>query len=186
MKRMASWEIRILSVSYRREGNGVVIQVYGRTRDGTSVAARVSDFKPYFYVIEPTEEAIEMLREDTMNVSDVADKPTKLFYAGKEVSCRKVHTTFPFVVPAVREKLRNANFKVLAADIPFHLRFMYDKDLSSCVRITGKEDAEKKAEYTTDIVVSAEKLENIDPFYPNITILSFDLETTPDGKIITL
>ena len=39
---MASWEIRILSVSYRREGNGV-IQVYGRTRDGTSVAARVSD-----------------------------------------------------------------------------------------------------------------------------------------------
>jgi DNA polymerase I len=183
---MASWEIRILSVSYRREGNGVVVQVYGRTRDGASITARVSDFRPYFYVIEPSEDAIEMLRDDRANVAEVVDKPVKLYYMGKDVSCTKVFTTFPFVVPTVREKLRSANFKVLAADIPFHLRFMYDKDLSSCVRITGKEDAEKKAEYTTDIVVNAEKLENIDPFYPNITILSFDLENTPDGKIITL
>ena len=183
---MASWEIRILSISYRREGDGVAVQIYGRTKDGKSVTARVTDFRPYFYVIEPSEDALEMLRDDRANVAEVADRPVKLYYEGKEVSCTKIFTTFPFVVPTVREKLRNAKFRVLAADIPFHLRFTYDRDLSSCVRITGKEDKKRKPEYTTDLVVSAEKIENIEPFYPDMTILSFDLENTPDGKIITI
>lgn len=183
---MASWDIRVISVSYRREGNGVAVQVYGRDRGGKSVTARFTDFRPYFYVIEPSDDAIEMLREDHANVSEVVDEPVMLFHGGRNLRCVKIFTTFPFLVPAVREKLTMAGFKVLAADIPFHLRFTYDKDLSSCVRILGSEDFEKEKEYTTDIVVSAERLENIDPFYPDITILSFDLENTPDGKIITI
>ncbi len=183
---MPSWEIRILSVSYRREGDGVAVQIYGRTREGKSITARVTDFRPYFYVIQPTEDALEMLEDDRANVAEVVKKPVKLFYAGGEVSCVKVYTTFPFVVPTVREKLRGAGFKVLAADIPFHLRFTYDKDLSSCVRITGDVDEGMKNDYTTDLVVKVEKIENIEPFYPNILVMSFDLENTPDGKIITI
>jgi DNA polymerase I len=184
---MASWDVRVLSVSYRREGDGVVVNLYGRTREGASIAARFSGFRPYFYVIRPTEDAIEMLNEDHENVSEVEKKDTILLYQGKEVSCRKVFTTFPYVVPQVRARLIERGFRVLAADIPFHLRFIYDKDLSSCVRITGNESAEKKGDYTTELVVEGESLENIDAFYPNLKILAFDIENSMrDQHLITI
>jgi DNA polymerase I len=184
---MTSWDVRVLSVSYRREGDGVVVQIYGRTRDGKSIAARYSGFRPYFYVIKPSEDALEMLREDAMNVAEVDGKDTLLLYQGKEVPCRKIMTTFPFVVPQVRTMLIENGFKVLAADIPFHLRFTYDMDLSSCVRISGSENKGKMGDYTTELVVDVEKIENIDAFYPELKILSFDIENSmKDQHLITL
>jgi len=184
---MASWDVRVLSVSYRREGDGVVVQIYGRTKDGRSLTARYYNFRPYFYVMKPSEDALEMLREDRANVAEVDGKDTMLLYQGKEVPCRKITTTFPFVVPQVRTRLMEGGLKVLAADIPFHLRFTYDMDLSSCVRITGGENKEKRGDYTTDLVVDAEKLENIDAFYPELKILAFDIENSMrDQHLITL
>lgn len=184
---MPTWDIRIIGSSYRREGDEVVVQVYGRTKEGTSVTARYYGFEPYFYVVEPTEQAIAMLEDDEENVKRVEKEPVMLFLDGREVPCRKVVTRYPFVVPQVRERLVNAGFKVLAADIPFHLRFTYDLDLGSCVRIHGEPEPEKKEEYTTDEVVRAEKIENIDPFYPPLKILSFDIENSIlDGHLITL
>ncbi|MEM2838511.1 MAG: DNA polymerase domain-containing protein [Thermoplasmata archaeon] len=184
---MPTWDIRIIGSSYRREGDEVVVQVYGRTRDGKSVSVRYYGFEPYFYVVEPNEQAIEMLENDKENVKRVEKEPVKLFLGGRDVACRKVVTKFPFVVPQVREKLVMAGFKVLAADIPFHLRFTYDLDLSSCVRVHGEPQPDKKEEYTTDEVVMAERFENIDPFYPPLKILSFDIENSLlDGHLITL
>ena len=184
---MPTWDIRIIGSSYRREGDEVVVQVYGRTRDGISITARYYKFEPYFYVVEPNEQAIEMLESDKENVKRVEKEPVKLFLGGRDVTCRKVVTTYPFVVPQVRERLVMAGFKVLAADIPFHLRFAYDLDLGSCVRIHGEPEPDRKEEYTTDEVVRAEKIENIDPFYPPLRILSFDIENSIlDGHLITL
>ena len=184
---MASWDVRILSVSYKREGDGTIVQIFGRTRDGKSITARFAGFRPYFYVIKPSEQALEMLRDDRTNVSDVDDNDTMLLYQGKEVPCRKIMTAFPFVVPQVRTTLIERGFKVLAADIPFHLRFTYDMNLSSCVKITGVEDERRKADYTTELVVGAEKLENIDAFYPDLKIMAFDIENSMrDQHLITL
>lgn len=184
---MPFWEIRIIGSSYRREGDEVVVQIYGRTKDGKSICARYYGFEPYFYVVEPTEQAIEMLEADSENVKRIEKEPMRLFLDGKNVTCRKVITTFPFVVPQVREKLINAGFKVLAADIPFHLRFTYDLDLSSCVKIYGEPEPDMKENYTTDEVVSAERIENIEAFYPPLTMLSFDIENSiVDGHLITL
>jgi len=183
---MPSWEMRVLSASYRREDQGVVVQVYGRTRDDISVTARFLNFRPYFYVVEPTEDALMMMRGDP-NVDEVVEESVNLLLEGKKTACRKIITTFPWVVPEVRSRLLKAGFKVLAADIPFHLRFIYDKDMKSCIRVFGEEELEKRDAYTTDIVIRAEKFENVEPFSPELKILSFDLENSViDGHILTL
>ena len=45
-----SWDVRILTASYRREGpqEEPVIELFGRTRDGRSIVAEYWGFKPYF------------------------------------------------------------------------------------------------------------------------------------------
>lgn len=183
---MPSWEIRVLSASYRREGDGVIVLVYGRCRDGRSITARFSNFEPYFYVVEPTESITQELEEND-NVRRVEKEDIHLLFEDKKLRCRKVITKFPWVVPEIRGMLIKAGFRVLAADIPFHLRFIYDNDMRSCIRLEGEEDASRKPNYTTDLVVAAERFENIEPFSPELKIISFDLENSlRDGHILTL
>ena len=58
---MASYDVRIITASYRREPRDgpesaqlPVIQVFGRTREGKSIAIEYSGFQPYFFVVEPS------------------------------------------------------------------------------------------------------------------------------------
>jgi len=183
---MGPWEIRILSVSYRREGDGVVVQVYGRDRNGVSLTARFHGFKPYFYLVQPSDEILEELVQNE-NVRELEKEDRDLLLNGEFVRCRKIYTTFPWVVPEVRGWLMKSGFRVLAADIPFHLRFMYDKDMHSCIRVRGEENLEAGERYTTEIVIDAEGFENIEPFIPHLKMLSFDIENSLiDGHILTL
>src|SRR5216110_962993 len=55
-----SFDVRIITASYRREPvdgpedpQVPVIQLFGRTREGKSIAIEYSGFKPYFFVIAP-------------------------------------------------------------------------------------------------------------------------------------
>ncbi|MEM3039060.1 MAG: hypothetical protein QXE45_06680, partial [Thermoplasmata archaeon] len=130
MMAMPTWDIRIIDITYRvryvterqpsieqtaigqqinqkeKKAKGdLILQIYGKTKDGKSITAIHKNFRPYFYVVEPNEQIIEMLEADAENVKEVEKEPTMLFLGGKNVSCRKVVTTFPFVVPQVREKL---------------------------------------------------------------------------------
>src|SRR3989442_223940 len=57
---MATYDVRIVTASYRREPrNGPeqaqlpVIQLFGRTREGQSITIEYSGFQPYFFVVEP-------------------------------------------------------------------------------------------------------------------------------------
>jgi DNA polymerase elongation subunit (family B) len=53
--------------------------------------------------------------------------------------CFKVTLHHPWLTPEYRERCRNQGSEVLAADIPFPLRFMFDKDLQSCFTAHGEE-----------------------------------------------
>src|SRR4030067_806173 len=48
-----TWDVRILTASYRREGpqEEPVIELFGRTREGRSIVAGDWGFKPYFYAV---------------------------------------------------------------------------------------------------------------------------------------
>ena len=168
---MASWNVRILAVSYTREDE-VIVEIFGRTDKGQSITARYRGFMPYFYLVSPPSGITAELRANA-NVVSVED--VQLFHDGQDRPCKKVTIKFPWLVPDFR-KAYASHCRVLAADIPFHHRFMYDLDLGGCVRVTGKKVTLEK--YTTDLVVEASKFENIDPFKPELRILSFDLENS--------
>ncbi|MFP3317615.1 MAG: DNA polymerase domain-containing protein [Thermoplasmata archaeon] len=175
-------KMRILSGSYdRSDEKNVVVELFGKTDDGKSVTVRYRNFKPYFYVIEPPEDLISTWERDPeiIRMDDV-----DLWVSGKIRKCKKITLYSPWKVPNYR-KIAGERCQVLAADIPFHHRFVYDLDLGSCILVEGEEKKEKK--YTTDYVIEANSIKNVDPFIPDLKILSFDIENSiKEKKILTI
>jgi DNA polymerase I len=194
---MEHWDVRLLSASYRREnGNDLAIEMFGKTSEGESITVRYVGFEPYFHLVSPNEAVIRELESDP-NVRRV--ETIKLFHLGEWEDSAKVVVTFPWLVPDFRKRLRD-RFTVLAADIPFHHRFIYDMDMGSCIRVFGRRS---EGPYTTDLVVDMDVLEetigddgnplkrpnfeNIEPFNPKLKILAFDIETSiREGNIYTI
>ncbi len=175
------WDVRLLTASYSREEDGVVVELYGKTREGKSIVVRYKGFKPYFYLVEPPSTILEKFSQDP---EIYRMEEVELWHKGKVRKCVKVTLHSPWKTPRYRrEALEFCD--VLAADIPFHQRFIYDFDLGSCVRVYGEE--EEKGKYTTELVVNAEKFENIGDFKPSLKILSFDIENSmKNGRIFTI
>ncbi len=168
--------MRLVSASYRQRD--VAVELFGRTADGKSVSALYFGFKPYFYVVSPDQEYVKNLESDP---EFIKAEQQKLWLKGRNVDVLKVYIHSPWKVPDFRKK---CPFEVLAADIPFHHRFIYDFDLGSCVTITGEDIREKETEFTTDYVLRIDKIENAEPFNPDLKVLSFDIENAiqKEGK----
>ena len=169
---MGQWDIRLISASYKKMENDLAVHLYGKTQDGRSIAVRYVGFEPYFHVVDPPQDVVEMLQADD-RVKRLED--VELLYKGETKKCKRVVVTYPWLVPDIRKTVI-PKAVVLAADIPFHFRFMYDLDLGSCVRVFGEEVEDKN--YGTELVVNAERFENIKAFHPKLKILSFDVETS--------
>jgi DNA polymerase I len=181
MIQMGSWDIRLISASYKKMENDLAVHLYGKTVDGESVAVRFVGFEPYFHVVDPPPDIVEMLQNDD-RIRRLED--CELLYKGETKKCKRVVVTFPWLVPDIRRTII-PRAVVLAADIPFHFRFVYDKDMGSCIRVHGEPAQDKN--YHTDIVVNAESFENIKAFHPKLKILSFDIETSlKEPKIYTI
>ncbi len=178
-----SWDIRILTASYRREGpqEEPVIELFGRTRHGESIVAEYRGFKPYFYAVRPSQVLLNYLQRD----SEVLKVETvELEVQGRKTPCAKVTLQHPWKTPEYRERARKHGSEVMAADIPFAHRFMYDFDLAACVRVHG---APSTGKYTTELVVKAERFEPCEPFNPPLRVVSFDIENTiTDPTILCL
>jgi len=161
-------EIRIVSASYRQ--SDVAVELFGRTREGESVTALYFGFRPYYDVVEPDEAYLKAIQNDAEFVK-MEDK--RLWIRGKYENVKRIYIRSPWKVPEYREK---CPFEVLAADIPFHHRFIYDLDLGSCVKIIGEDISDRETSFTTDIVMRADRIENVNDFNPNLKVLSFDVE----------
>jgi len=174
---MGFWDIRLIGASYKKMESDLAVHLYGKTQDGKSVAVKYTGFEPYFYFVEPDsksalESIVEMLNGDE-RVKRLED--AELLYKGEMKECRKVVATYPWLVPDIRKTIM-PTATVLAADIPFHFRFVYDLNIGSCVRVIGEQLHDST--YRTDVVVKAERFEPIKAFRPSLTILSFDVETS--------
>jgi len=176
------YKLRILSGSYdRSDEKNVVMELFGRTDNDKSIVIRYKNFRPYFYIVEPPEDLISTLKNDPEIIS-IDDK--ELWVSGQIKKCKKVVLHGPWKVPNYR-KIAQEKCQVLAADIPFHHRFMYDLDIGSCVVVKGKEI--KNNRYNVDIVIDAETITNVDPFMPDLKILSLDIENSiKEKKIYTV
>ncbi|MEM2943558.1 MAG: DNA polymerase domain-containing protein [Methanomassiliicoccales archaeon] len=186
---MESWDVRLLTASYRRNADDTItIEMYGKTKEGESIAIRYSGFLPYFHVLSSKESVVEILKDD-QNIVYIQE--IELFHKSATHKAAKIVLKFPWIVPEYRSRMKRHGLEVFAADIPFHHRFIYDFDIPSCLRIYGKRCATEG--YTTDIVVDMEKINNrphfeeIPPFNPELKILAFDVENSvKDNHIYTI
>lgn len=174
---MDCWDIRLISASYTMDGEEPVVELFGKTRDRESITALCHGFRPYFFVVDPTEDLEKVLGNDKEVVSLEHDS---LLYRSNNHDVLKVTFKNPWKTTEYRNKLKRS-FTILAGDIPFHHRYMYDVDMASCIRVMGKEIEGK---YDTDLTVELESFENIDSFDPGLRILSFDIENSIDHDFI--
>lgn len=171
------WDLRIVSSEVKVEPDEQLVgELYGHTIDGRSITIRdplkATDKKPYFFVITDSEDIKKYLenRRDVLKV-----KFSSLYHKGKVRDCLKVYVREPKHIKFVRED-PNVVGEFVSADIPFHLRYVYDNDLDSCVRVYGKKIV--KQNYTSEIMVEKESFEKIQPFNPKLKVLSFDIENS--------
>ncbi|MCG7840698.1 MAG: DNA polymerase II [Methanomassiliicoccales archaeon] len=181
---MGEWDVRLLTASYSKaENDNIIIELYGKTRDGRSITMRKSGFRPYFHVAAPPEEVAPHVQgKDDFLAIDPVD--LFLINRGRVERCSKVVIKFPWVVPQYRKELKRQGFEVYAADIPFHHRFIYDNDIPACFTARGEE---VKGDYTTDLVINLRSFTEIQPFTPKLKVLSFDIENSiKDETIYTI
>ncbi len=178
---MEHWDVRIFTGSYVVEDGGPVVELFGKTRDDESITVRYKGFLPYFHVIGQKDEVASVIGKDpeVLGLEDIT-----LFHDGSDRTATKVTIRIPADVPRYRSKFI-PEYKIMAADIPFQHRFIYDMDLGSCVRVKG--EVVDPENFTTDLVVLAKEFSECEPFKPNLKIFSFDIENSlKDGHIFTI
>jgi DNA polymerase I len=174
-------ELFLLEGSYQAADDGVIVELFGRTRDGTPLVARYYGFRPYFMITEPTDEVRARLQADKEIVA-VEDITT--WVAGRNQPAVRVTLHRPWLVPQYRDQYRRRGDEtsVLACDIPFVHRFLYDKHLGLAVAFEAEEESEEvRARYTVADVVRVVTTDGHDirpaeMFRPSLRVLSFDVE----------
>ncbi len=178
---METFELFLLGGSYKVvDEREVELELYGRSRTGEAVVARYDGFRPYFELVAPSAETLERLAADP-EVLKV--EPGSTFVDGEERPRVRVTIRFPFKVPEFRDRYRGREeHSVLAADIPFFHRFLYDKGLGLTVRFEAEPAApEIAASYASARVVrivhdGTRDIAASEPFRPGLTTLAFDIE----------
>jgi len=176
-------QLFLLEGSYQAVDDGVVVELFGRTRDGAAMVARYYGFRPYFEVTEPTEEMRQRLAADK-EIVDVQDIP--IWAGGKERAAIRVTLHRPWLVPQYRDQYRRKGdeWSVLACDIPFVHRFLYDKHVGLTVEFEAEDEPEDvRARYTVPNVVRivhapGQDIRPAEGFRPSLRVLSFDIENS--------
>ena len=178
---MEQHDFKLLYATYtNRDENGErfpLIEMFGRTREGQSIAVLYKGFFPYFYLIEPPQATLDALAKDA-EVRSL--EPRTLFREGRPITAYKVTITRPGDTPVYRDR-----YGATAADIVFRSRFLYDNDLGSHIRAEG-EERKTKQPYRTDLVIDASKLSPVDAFFAPLRILSLDIENLRNNQIICI
>src|SRR5947208_14772131 len=117
-----SFDVRIITASYRREPvdspedpQVPVIQLFGRTREGKSIAVEYSGFKQYFFVIAPPQALRGAFARDKKVVS-FEDVTSQL--EGSLTPRARVTLRHPWTPPEHRENAGKSGSTPLEADSP--------------------------------------------------------------------
>ena len=170
------YSIRLLTAASRNEKvdgkDRTLVYLFGTTEQGEPLAVRTPLLMPYFQVVEPTKDVLATLekRDDIERLES-----QELWVDGDIKNCTKVTTSHPGNVPRVRDWLRNNGFKPLAADIPFHYRYLYDNDIGGCITVSGEE---VEVSGWTCRVVDASKIDSSETFEADFKLFSFDIENS--------
>ncbi|HTW77178.1 MAG TPA: DNA polymerase domain-containing protein [Thermoplasmata archaeon] len=177
---MPTVDLFLLEGSYQAVDDGVVVELFGRTRDGEAMVARYYGFRPYFVLTDPTEEIRAKLRSDP-EIVRVDDETT--WYDGKDHPAVRVTLHRPWLVPQYRDQYRRKPEEgaTLACDIPFVHRFLYDKQLGLTLEFEAEDEPDEiRQRYTVPrvvrVVTDVRDIRPAEAFRPSLRVLSFDIE----------
>jgi len=177
MNESVSLDVRLLTATYRMEGDELVVELYGKSRDGRSAVIRFKGFKPYFVVLGNFEETKRLIEGETELVSI---QRRKYLLGSSEREGAVITIRSPWKVPELRSRFRvNRELVVVAADIPFAHRFIYDMDIGACCSVSGDDvTTSYRNRYAVDVVIDAHSFRETEDFKPPLKILSFDIESS--------
>ena len=153
-----------------------IVYLYGTTKTGEAIAVRTPPLRPYFQVVEATEGIKKRLEKDD-NVESIETE--ELWVDGGFRNCTRVYTKTPDNLYKLKEWLKNNDLQLLAHDIPFHSRYLYDNDIGGCVSFEG---SEVKNHNFTCKLIEATSIKECSDFESDFKILSFDIENSIFGS----
>ena len=167
-----------MNIHYRLDSGDPIIEITGRTSKGESIVMIERGFKPYLHISNPSENIREDLNVKKLEgrVLDIEEIELK---KGLETHpALKVTVKSPSEVKPIRDKIikEEPGSRIYAADILFRLRYLYDNDMGSCIRIKG--EPIDPDQWTADLVMELISFENIQPFNVDLIIMSFDIENS--------
>jgi DNA polymerase II len=160
----------ILQSTYRVEGGQPVIFLYGKLESGMSFLIRDTRQTPCFFI-----RGADLARARRLGAAARDDKIPRTTLSGEPAI--RIDVQIPQDVPALREKFAANGIECFEADVPFASRYLIDRGIRGALEIRGSH------QYRTGIGAVFENPE-IAPadWAPQLSILSFDIETDPHAR----
>ncbi len=190
-----------------KEGKKAYILLLGRLENNKTFAT-INKFEPYFFVEEKHKETVkEQLK--SLELRGRTEKTGLKSWEGKPVI--KIILKSPKQVPLLRKELESQEIDCYEADIRFTQRFLIDKKIQGVVEI--KTNSEQKRggselkkelaqlqehlqeqlqeqlrvdEFFVEPELKAVKIEELGDYWPELKLLSLDIETSKRGEVISV
>ncbi|HXZ86730.1 MAG TPA: DNA polymerase II, partial [Myxococcota bacterium] len=160
----------VLQPTWRvREGRPLV-QLFGKLEDGGAFLLEDDRFRPYFFVRASDVAQLAEEKDAVLAATPCTD------LARAELV--RVELPLPGAVPALRERLAARGVEALEADIRFPYRYLIDHGIRATLVLEGP--GEQRAGlrvFRNPQIAPAE-------WTPRLSVVSLDLETTPDSSRI--
>ena len=163
----------ILQPTYRVRRGIPVVQLFGRLEQGPPFLVEEDRYRPCFFIAEGQREALA-------DEKDVVCETTRLRdLTGRRVM--RVTASVPAKIPPLRDRLIARGCATYEADVRFPYRFLTDLRIRGGVEIVGEADTQPGGLQ----VFRNPELQPASDVDVTLSVLSLDLETTPDASSIT-
>ncbi|HII14751.1 MAG TPA: DNA polymerase II [Nanoarchaeota archaeon] len=157
----------IVYTNYRLLDEKPYVFLIGRLENGEAFVT-VSSYRPYFYIKEQDLKQAVKLDQFEHEKTQMKD------FEGEKAA--RIFTQKPSDVPELRHLFESNGIKCYEADIRFAQRFLIDHELKGTVDIEGD------YEYQDTLRVYREPRLKTCEFWPELKVLSIDIETRRDAK----
>ncbi len=160
----------VLQPSYRVERGRAVVTLHGKLADGRSFLVRDTREAPRFWIRKE-----DAARAEALGARLGRARPARRTMSGDRVV--PVVTGVPPDLRQVRDRLVAAGIETFEADVRFAYRYLMDRGIRGAVLIEG----EGRPGDGVDVVFDDPEVSPAD-WTPELTVLSFDIETDPRAR----
>ncbi len=153
----------ILYSDHKIIDNKACVLLYGKL-DNNETFLTINSYRPYFYIKKS-----DLNRALNLKTFDYEENKFKNF--DNEIVV-KVLVNFPTEVTELKDKFKESKIDFYETDIKFVQRFLIDHDINSSLDIEGEFERNDRI----DRIYKEPKLKKSD-FFPNLKLLSLDIET---------